>query len=306
MSESALVGVVGVGAIGGPISRALLDSGYDVAVYDRDREAVARAVAAGAKACASSRALADLAPSVFMSLPAPDAVREVVKGEDGLLGGTAVKTLVDLSTVGAAVAEETALAAQQAGIDYLDAPVSGGVAGAEARTLAVMASGDPGVLEQVRPLLETFGGSVFHVGSEPGQGQLAKLLNNLLSATAVAITSEAVVFGVQAGLDPAVLLEVFSAGSGRNTATTDKFPKHVLTRRFASGFRLALMAKDVELCMAEARRRQLPLLVGGLVQQLWTLAAARSEPDADHTEFVRLFESWSGAVVGGSVGAVDE
>jgi 3-hydroxyisobutyrate dehydrogenase-like beta-hydroxyacid dehydrogenase len=169
-----------------------------------------------------------------------------------------------------------------------------------------MAAGDRTVFERVRPLLETFGGSVFHVGPTPGQGQLAKLLNNLLSATALAITCEAMTVGVRAGLDPATLLEAFSAGSGRNTATTDKFPKHVLTRRFASGFRLALMAKDVELCMAEARRRQLPMLVGGLVQQLWTLAAARSEPDADHTEFVRLIESWSGAVVGGSVGAVDE
>ena len=119
---------------------------------------------------------------------------------------------------------------------------------------------------------------MFHVGAAPGQGQTAKLLNNLLSATAMAITSEAVTFGVSAGLDPATLLEVFNAGSGRNTATTDKFPTQVLTRRFASGFRLELMAKDVELCLGEARGRRFPMLLGGLVQQLWTLARRRRQP----------------------------
>jgi 3-hydroxyisobutyrate dehydrogenase-like beta-hydroxyacid dehydrogenase len=181
----------------------------------------------------------------------------------------------------------------------LDAPISGGVAGARARTLAVMAAGATEVFERVGPLLETFAGSVFHVGLTPGQGQTAKLLNNLLSATAMAITSEALTFGVGAGLDPATLLEVFNAGSGRNTATEQKFPTHVLTRRFASGFRLDLMAKDVELCISEARGKRFPMLLGGLVQQLWTLARSQSAADADHTEIVRMFESWSGVEVSG-------
>jgi 3-hydroxyisobutyrate dehydrogenase-like beta-hydroxyacid dehydrogenase len=305
VSEPGLVGVVGVGAMGAPICGALLEAGCEVAVFDREAAAVDGVVARGATACASARELADRATTVLMSLPTPEVVREIVADENGPLAGAAIETLVDLSTVGAAVAEEAARAARAAGVAYLDAPVSGGVAGAEARTLAVMAAGDRAVFERVRPLLETFGGSVFHVGTQPGQGQLAKLLNNLLSATALAITCEAALLGVRAGLDPATLLEVFSAGSGRNTATTDKLPKHVLTRRFASGFRLALMAKDVELCIAEARSRHVPMLVGGLVQQLWTLAAAQSEPDADHTEIVRLFEGWSGALVTAADGAVD-
>ena len=112
------------------------------------------------------------------------------------------------------------------------------------------------VFERVRPLLELFGKNVFLVGATPGQGQTAKLLNNLLSATALAITSEAVTFGITAGLDPATLLDVFNAGTGRNTATATKFPEHVLTRRFASEFRLELMAKDLELCIGEARARR--------------------------------------------------
>ena len=174
------------------------------------------------------------------------------------------------------------------GVQYLDAPVSGGVAGARARTLAVMASGPAEVFTAVRPLLETFGSRIFHVGTDPGQGQTAKLLNNLLSATALAITSEAMTVGVDAGLDPAVLLEVFNAGSGRNTATSDKFPAHVITRRFAAGFRLELMAKDVELCLAEARRRHLPMLARRPRRSSSGRSPpARSAASADHTEIVR-------------------
>jgi 3-hydroxyisobutyrate dehydrogenase-like beta-hydroxyacid dehydrogenase len=168
-----------------------------------------------------------------------------------------------------------------------------------------MAAGDERVFERVRPLLDTFGGSVFHVGSVPGQGQTVKLLNNLLSATALAVTSEAMTFGVSAGLDPATLLEVFNAGSGRNTATSQKFPAHVLTRRFASGFRLELMAKDVELCVAEARDRRFPMLVGGLVQQIWTLARSQARAGADHTEIVRLFEGWAGVEIAASEAVTD-
>ncbi len=163
-----------------------------------------------------------------------------------------------------------------------------------------MAAGDAAVFERVRPLLELFGKHVVLVGEKPGQGQIAKLLNNLLSATALAITSEAVTFGVASGLDPAVLLDVFNAGTGRNTATSTKFPEHVLTGRFASGFRLELMAKDLELCLGEARAREFPMEVGALVQELWTQAAAQASADADHTEIIRLFEERAGVEIGGS------
>ena len=104
---------------------------------------------------------------------------------------------------------------------------------------------------------------------------------------------------MRAGLAPSTLIEIFNASSGRNTATSDKFPRHVLTRAFASGFRLRLMAKDVELCLAEARRRHVPMLVGGAVQQLWTLAAARASEDDDHTQLVELYEGWTGTTVAG-------
>ena len=300
MSPDARIGFVGLGAMGAPISEAIAAGGHALVVHDRDARALEAAVAAGAVAAPSARAVADVAEVVFVSLPTPDVVREVACGDGGLAGGGAMRTYVDLSTTGAVVAAEVAAKLASQGIDVLDAPVSGGVAGARARTLAVIAAGEPHVFERMRPLLELFGGNVFHVGDAPGQGQTAKLLNNLLSATATAITSEAVTMGVAAGLDPATLLGVFNAGTGRNMATAQKFPAHVLTRRFDSGFRLELMAKDLELCMAEARGRQVPMLLGGLVQQIWALARTQSASDADHTEIVRLFERWAGVEIAAS------
>jgi len=300
MSPDARIGFVGLGAMGAPISEAIAAGGHALVVHDRDARALEAAVAAGAVAAPSARAVADVAEVVFVSLPTPDVVLEVACGDGGLAGGGAMHTYVDLSTTGAVVAAEVAAKLASQGIDVLDAPVSGGVAGARARTLAVIAAGEPHVFERMRPLLELFGGNVFHVGDAPGQGQTAKLLNNLLSATATAITSEAVTMGLAAGLDPATLLGVFNAGTGRNMATAHKFPAHVLTRRFDSGFRLELMAKDLELCMAEARGRHVPMLLGGLVQQIWTLARTQSASDADHTEIVRLFERWAGVEIAAS------
>jgi 3-hydroxyisobutyrate dehydrogenase-like beta-hydroxyacid dehydrogenase len=287
------LGFVGLGAMGTPLARALLEAGHRLAVYDVDA-AKAESLGSDAHLAGSAREVADRAEVVFVSLPTPDVVREVAVGPDGLAGGSEIQVYVDLSTTGVAVARQVAERLGAEGIAAVDAPVSGGVAGAKARTLAVMAAGDDDAVRRVEPFLHAFGANVFRVGREPGQGQLAKVLNNLLSATAVAITSEALVLGAAAGLDAQTLLDVFNASSGRNTATANKFPTHVLPRTFASGFRLALMAKDVELCLAEARSLGVQMQVGERVQQLWTLAAAEGAPDADHTEFARIVEDWSG------------
>jgi 2-hydroxy-3-oxopropionate reductase len=295
VTEAMRIGFVGLGAMGAPLAGALVKAGHPLVAFDSDASRFS--LVGGVEAAASPRAVAERAAVVFVSLPSPEVVRTVAVGTDGLVHGAGMRTYVDLSTTGAIVAREVASVLAERGVQVVDAPVSGGVAGAHAGTLAVMASGSPEAFAAVEPLLRTFGKNVFHVGDEPGQGQIAKLLNNLLSATAMAITSEALTFGAGAGLEPETLLAVFNAGSGRNTATSDKFPTHVLTRRFGSGFRLALMAKDVELCAAEARASHFPLVLGGLVQQLWTLAAAQAAPEADHTEFVRMTEAWSGATI---------
>jgi 3-hydroxyisobutyrate dehydrogenase-like beta-hydroxyacid dehydrogenase len=299
MSVGGPIGFVGLGAIGAPLAEAIIAAGYRLVAYDRDEARIDLLTTLGAAPATSPKDVADKAETVFVSLPTPDVVREVACGETGLREGSALRTYVDLSTTGVAVATEVAAALGAHGVDVVDAPVSGGVAGARARTLAVMAACNESVFERVEPMLRSFGQNVFRVGDAVGQGQIAKLLNNLLSATAVAITSEAIAFGVASGLDPEMLLEVFNAGTGRNTATSHKFPAHVLTGRFASGFRLALMAKDLELCLAEARTKRIPLPLGGLVQQLWTLASLKADDTADHTEFVRLIEDWTQTTIAG-------
>jgi 3-hydroxyisobutyrate dehydrogenase-like beta-hydroxyacid dehydrogenase len=290
-----MVGFVGLGAMGVHMASRLLDAGHTLAVFDTRAEAMAPHVARGALACGSTAAVADAADTVLVSLPTPDVVHEVAHE---LLAGGAMRAYVDLSTTGPAMAAQVAATLRERGVACLDAPVSGGVAGAQAGTLTIMAAGDEAVFERLKALLEVFGRNVVLVGSEPGQGQLAKVLNNLLSASAIAITGEALALGVHGGLSARTLLDVFNASSGRNTASADKFPKHVLPRTFGAGFRLELMHKDVQLCLAEARRQGVPMALGGAVGELWAQAAAGAAEGADCTEIVRMLEDAAGVVMG--------
>jgi 3-hydroxyisobutyrate dehydrogenase len=289
------VGFIGLGAMGAHMVARLIDAGHDVAVFDTRADAMAPHVARGARPCASAGAVADAAATVLVSLPTPDVVRAVA-GE--LAQGGAIEAFVDLSTTGPEIAAEVAAALGAVGVACLDAPVSGGVAGAQAGTLTIMAAGDAALFESLRPLLEALGRNVVLVGAQPGQGQLAKVLNNLLSASAIAITGEALTLGVRGGLSARTLLDVFNSSSGRNTASADKFPRHVLPRTFGAGFRLELMHKDVELCLAEARRQDVPMALGGAVGELWARAAASAAAGADCTEIVRMLEDDVGVVVG--------
>lgn len=272
----------------------LLDAGHRLAVFDTRAEAIEPHARRGAGACASARAVADAAAIVLVSLPTPDVVRAVA---EELRGGAAMRTYVDLSTTGPVIAAEVAAMLGAAGVACLDAPVSGGVAGAEAGTLTIMAAGASDVFERVRPLLQALGRNVVLVGADQGQGQLAKVLNNLLSASAIAITAEAMALGVRGGLSARTLLDVVNSSSGRNTASEDKFPRHVLPRTFGAGFRMELMDKDVQLCLAEAERQGVPMALGGAVGELWALATASSREGADCTEFVRLVEDGAGVVI---------
>jgi 3-hydroxyisobutyrate dehydrogenase len=294
MSADMTIGFVGLGAMGQHMATRLLDAGHELAVFDTRAEAVEPHAARGARGCESAAAVADVADTVLVSLPTPGVV-SAVAGE--LRGGKAMRTFVDLSTTGPVVAAEVAKTLGDTGVACLDAPVSGGVAGAEAGTLTIMAAGDAGTFERIEPVLEALGSNVVHVGDEPGQGQLAKLLNNLLSATALAITAEAVALGVRGGLSARTLIDVFTKSTGRNSATDDKFPRHVLPRTFGAGFRTELMNKDVQLCLAEAQRQGVPMMLGGAVAQLWSLAAATTDNGADCTEIVQMVEQWAGVVI---------
>jgi 2-hydroxy-3-oxopropionate reductase len=296
MSAPQTLGFVGLGAMGARIAGRLLDAGHRVVVCDARADAAAPLRERGAEVAATPRAVADLAATVFVSLPTPAIVRTVALGDDGLAGGGALRTYVDLSTTGPAVAEEIAAALAAHDVAAVDAPVSGGPAGAEAGRLTLMVAGPPAAVATVQPLLGHFAGRVFVVGEHAGQGQSAKVINNLMSACSIAITAEAMVLGARAGLDPATLLDVVDASSGQNNAASDKFPKQVLTRNFDHGFRLELMAKDVRLALDEAHRRQVPMLLGATVAELWNLAETQDVGE-DCTAIVRMFEQWGGATV---------
>ncbi len=290
------LGFVGVGQMGGPMAGRLLDAGYALTVFDAREAAMAPLVARGARAAASPAAVASAVETVLVSLPAPAIVKDVVLGAKGIAEGTKVKTVVDLSTTGARVEQEIAAALASKGIATVDSPVSGGVAGATKGTLAVMVACGAEQLQGLRPVLEIFG-KVFYLGEKPGMGQTMKLANNLLSATALAITSEAMVMGVKAGLDPRIMLDVINAGTGRNSASQDKFPRAIVPRKFDFGFTNALMYKDVRLCLEEAEAMNVPMWVASAVRQSWFLACNEVGANEDFTTIVKYIEKWAGVEV---------
>ena len=294
-----LVGFVGVGRMGGPMASRLLDAGYRLCIYDVSEEATKALVARGAELAASPAEVASTAETVFMSLPTPDIVREVALGSNGgMINGSKVRTVIDLSTTGPGVATEVAGKLAERKIGWVDAPVSGGVTGAKAGTLAVMVSAPKPVYQKLEPMLKVFG-KLFHAGEKPGLAQTAKLANNLLAATAMVATSEAMAMGVKAGLDAKVLIDIINASSGRNSASQDKFPRHVLPGTFDFGFATALSYKDVRLCVEEAEAMGVPMVVGGAVREMLAVTRARFGAGSDFTHIAKLLEEWAGVEIKG-------
>jgi 3-hydroxyisobutyrate dehydrogenase-like beta-hydroxyacid dehydrogenase len=294
-----LLGFVGVGRMGGPMANRLLDAGYRLCVYDVSDEATRPLVARGAELAASPAEVASIADTVFMSLPTPDVVREVaLGGNGGLINGSKVRTVIDLSTTGPGVATEVAGKLAERNIAWVDSPVSGGVTGAKAGTLAVMVSCPKPAYQKLEPVLKVFG-KLFHAGEKPGLAQTAKLANNLLAATAMVATSEVMAMGVKAGLDAKVLIDIINASSGRNSASQDKFPRAILPRTFDFGFATGLSYKDVRLCVEEAEAMGVPMVVGGAVREMLAVTRARFGAGSDFTYIAKVLEEWAGVEIKG-------
>jgi 3-hydroxyisobutyrate dehydrogenase-like beta-hydroxyacid dehydrogenase len=290
------IGFIGIGKMGEPMAGRLIDAGFRIHVFDLRKEALAAIISKGAVAAVSPADMASKVETVLVSLPTPEIVKTVALGDAGLAEGSMLKTYIDLSTTGPRVAAEIAAALAEKGVTTLDAPVSGGVAGARKGTLAIMVSGPRRVCGELRPLLEVIG-RYFYIGDKPGMGQLMKLANNMLSATAMAASAEVMVMGVKAGLDPRVMIEVINAGTGANTAIRDKFPQVILTRRFNSGFATALMYKDIKLYLDAAEHLQTTTWVCSAVRQLWLETNEQFGPDSDFTRIVQLVEQRAGVQV---------
>jgi 3-hydroxyisobutyrate dehydrogenase-like beta-hydroxyacid dehydrogenase len=293
-----LLGFIGVGRMGGPMTARLMDAGYTLCVYDTDSKATAPLVARGAKLAKSPAEVASAAEIVLMSLPTPDIVKAVALGDNGIAHGNRVRTLIDLSTTGPGVASMVAQGLGERTITFVDAPVSGGIAGAKAGTLAVMVSCPKDGYGRVEPILKNFG-KLFYTGEKPGLAQTAKLVNNLLAAAALVISSEGMAMGVKAGLDPKILLDILNVSSGRNSATQDKFPRAVLPGTFDFGFATALSYKDVRLCLDEAEAMGVPMIMGAVVRQILALTQAKYGLDSDFTSIAKLSEEWAGVQIRG-------
>lgn len=291
------IGFIGLGNMGFPMARRLIEAGHDVVAFDTNTTAVDRIVTVGAQAASSPREVAGRADTVLASLPTPAASLAVATGADGVIEGSRIRRYVDLSTIGSHKAAQIADRLAQRGIVAIDSPVSGGVGGAEKGTLALMVSGPRSEFAVVESLLETLGRPLY-VGDKPGSAQTMKLANNILAANVLVATAEVVVMGVKAGLDPAVMIEVLNAGSGGTSASRDKFPRAILPRTFDYGFATGLMVKDVRLYLEEAHALGVPADVAETVAHLWEAAAQQQGPDSDFTAVIKPFEEAAGVTVG--------
>jgi len=287
------IGFIGLGNMGFPMCRRLIEAGHTLIVFDVKREAMERLVKLGAQAAKSPAEVANRAETVLASLPSLDVGRKVATGEDGIIRGNRVKRYVDLSTTGSRFAIEIHDALKDRSIVQIDSPVSGGVGGAEKGTLAVMVSGSREEVEAVRSALSVIG-KVFVVGEKPGLAQSMKLANNFLSATAMAASSEAIAMGVKAGLDAGIMVDVINSGSGCNTATTQKFPQSILPGTFNYGFGMGLMVKDVRLFLLEAEYLGIPTEVAQAVGRLWEAAIAEHGAETDFTRIAQTVEKKTG------------
>lgn len=292
------VGFIGLGHMGFPMATRLIGAGHDVVVFDTRPEVIDRAVGLGATGAESPRDVADKAETVLASLPSLQASRDVATGAEGVAEGTKIVRFLDLSTVGSEVAQSNYTALAERGIAALDCPVSGGVAGAEKGTLAIMVSGPTEAFDTSAPILETLGRPIY-VSDKPGAAQTMKLVNNLMAAATLAATAEVMVMGVKAGLDPQVMIDVLNAGSGATHASRDKFPRAVLPRTFDFGFATGLMVKDIRLYLEEASSFELHTPISSAVAELWEQVMRDEGPQSDFTSIVKPLEAAAQVIVDG-------
>lgn len=291
------IGFIGLGAMGHHMVAHLLRAGEKVVVFDTSEQAVAAMVAQGAVRCATPRDVGDAADVVLTCLPTPDIVERVVLGPQGIAEGSRVRVVVDHSTSGPSTSRRLAQGLAARSIATLDAPLAGGVAGAEAGTLSVMVSGDAQAYTRCEPVFQRFGCKVVHVGAEPGLGQVLKLVNNMTVGATLLATAEAVLFGIKSGLDAGVLLDMLNASTARSFASESLLGQAVASRRFDFGFRLDLMHKDMRLFLQEAEAAGTPAFASAITKQFFDQAMANGDRTRDMTHVVEVLEQMAGVSI---------
>lgn len=286
------VGFVGLGHMGSPMCRQLLNGGYTVWVYDTAPEAMEGFKETDARLASSLQELASEVEIIFLSLPNSKVVEEVVLGGEGLIRGlSSGQTVIDLSSSKPLRTQALAEKLATRDVRMLDAPVSGGVPRAKEGTLAVMVGGEEEVYEEHQDVLGCFGEKIFYMGRH-GAGHLTKALNNLLSATTLASTSEAVLLGIEGGLDPETFIEVVNVSTGRSNSTESKFPNYILNGAFDAGFSTEFYNKDVSTALETAAEYDFPMTVGSAVGNVWEEAVEKGYGPRDHTEIYAFLEEF--------------
>ncbi|MBE3553605.1 MAG: NAD(P)-dependent oxidoreductase [Thermicanus sp.] len=290
------VGYIGLGTMGLPMARHLIEAGHEVWVVSRSRGPIEKAISWGAKEAESPYDLAGKAEFLFSALPMPDTVEEVFLGENGVIaGGKEGLIIADHSTVSPALNRKIYEKGKEKGISYLDAPVSGGPMGAEAGTLTIMCGGEEEAFRKVKPLLEAMGKLIVRVG-EIGSGSVVKLINNLLAGIHTVALSEAFVMGAKAGIDPEVMRRIIKASTG-HSYMIDRTLDLIQDRDFAQRFSIRLLHKDIKIALRLAEELGIPLRVGKVSGEYIGKAEEAGYGPLDMAALIRPLEEETGIEV---------
>ena len=293
------VGIIGLGNMGGRMAERLLEQGVELGVFDLNKDFVQRFVELGAEEAETPAELASNYQYIITVLPNVHIVKETLTSAEGLMKGFKKDNLlIEMTTSIPSVTKELNAMMKKEGFRMIDAPVSGGVKKAEDGTLSIMVGGEAADFEEAEPLLNKLGANIFHVG-EAGAGHTIKALNNMVSATTLAATGEAMALGVKMGLDPNKMLDVINASTGRSFSSDFKFPNQVLTRKFEVGFTLDLMVKDLNIAMSMAEEEKVPMFISSSSFQLWKHAWSQGGGAQDHTAIVKYIEEMFGVEIKG-------
>jgi 2-hydroxy-3-oxopropionate reductase len=286
------IGFIGLGIMGKPMARNLIKAGYSLVIHSRSRPPVDEVAKEGAQVAASSREVAARSEVVITMLPDSPDVELVYTGGDGVFAVAKPGTLlIDMSTISPVVARKLAGEAEARGCDMLDAPVSGGEAGAVGAALSIMIGGKASAVERAMPIFQALGKNIVHVG-DAGAGQVAKAANQVVVGITIAAVSEALVLAAKAGVDPAKVRQVLLGGFAQSKIL-EAHGQKMLDRNFKPGFRIRLHEKDLKIALATGSEYGVPLLVTSIVAQMMAAMKATGRGDMDHAGLVTLVEELS-------------
>ena len=284
------IGYLGVGNMGQPMAGKLLDGGHELWIYDVSEDAMRPLLERQARRATSPKDLAEACDTVVVALPTLESFRGALSGPEGLLAGKTLKTLLNTCTVGGPFVRQLETDCALTGVTVIDAPISGGVAGAKAGTLAVMVSGNPAKVADLMPVLELWGKTIVVAGDRPGAAQAMKLANNMLCAVALVATSEVMTMSGKAGIPADAMLQILNNGTGRNFATMQIFPEAVLPRTFDFGATFEILVKDVDLAIAQGEELGVPMWVCQAVRLVLKHGVFQGRARQDMSRVIELVE----------------